>query len=238
MQWYFLNEGRTVGPVSQERLEQLVQTGQVNAATLVWRQGMSDWQPWGYAQNAGTVGELPADMEACCKCGRMYSQGDLLIFGERPVCANCKPFFFERLREGVLVLSTVVGDVYAGFWIRGVAFAMDLVLVGVLNLLLSFVFPMPMPLPLVVWLVYTVVLTAAFSATPGKLVLDLRVVTADGRPVGLGLAIARAFSTLLSFLTLGLGFLLAAFDNQKRSLHDGMCDTRVVKNALLPQKAL
>jgi hypothetical protein len=34
---------------------------------------------------------------------------------------------------------------------------------------------------------------------------------------------------LLSSLTLAIGYIMAAFDDEKRSLHDRICDTRVIR---------
>jgi uncharacterized RDD family membrane protein YckC len=59
--------------------------------------------------------------------------------------------------------------------------------------------------------------------------LKLRVVRADGSPVGYGLAAGRYLSKILSALILLIGYIMAAFDEQKRALHDRICDTRVVR---------
>jgi uncharacterized RDD family membrane protein YckC len=53
--------------------------------------------------------------------------------------------------------------------------------------------------------------------------------TAECHPVSYGRAFGRYFGTWLSGLTLGIGYIMAAFDDQKRSLHDRVCDTRVIK---------
>jgi uncharacterized RDD family membrane protein YckC len=66
------------------------------------------------------------------------------------------------------------------------------------------------------------------SATPGKLILGLQVVRTDGRPFTWGAGIGRFFAYFLSSLTLYIGFLMAAWDEEKRALHDRICDTRVV----------
>jgi uncharacterized RDD family membrane protein YckC len=58
--------------------------------------------------------------------------------------------------------------------------------------------------------------------------LGLKVTRADGGPISAGLAAGRFFAKYLSFLTFCIGFLIAAFDREKRSLHDHICQTRVV----------
>ena len=233
-------------------MRRLQQSGRVGPGTLVWRQGMAQWQPWAQVQlamtSAATDGEKISDTETCCQCGQVCPQGDVLIFGDKPVCAPCKPFFLERIREGVIVPAGTAENAFAGFWIRGAALAMDLLIVGLLLYVLRFASWGQRGVPLgdageawmgvLIWMVYVTLTTTLLSATPGKLVLGLRIITADGRPMTFGLSMARVLSWMLSVMALGFGFLLAVFDIQKRTLHDGMCDTRVVRNAFVPYKVL
>ena len=76
---------------------------------------------------------------------------------------------------------------------------------------------------------YEIVFVARFAATPGKMACGLKVFRADGAALGWGRATARFFANMLNGFTLGIGYLLAAFDAEKRALHDMVCDTRVVK---------
>ena len=68
-----------------------------------------------------------------------------------------------------------------------------------------------------------------YGATPGKMALKLKIIRAEGDPVGYALAAGRYLAFLLSSFTVGIGFLMAAFDEEKRTLHDRVCDTRVVR---------
>ncbi|WP_432803856.1 RDD family protein [Aureimonas altamirensis] len=65
-------------------------------------------------------------------------------------------------------------------------------------------------------------------ATWGKQVLGLRIVRADGKPIGHGLALGRYLARTLSFLCLCIGVLMVGVTREKRGLHDMMCRTRVV----------
>jgi uncharacterized RDD family membrane protein YckC len=81
-----------------------------------------------------------------------------------------------------------------------------------------------------VWsIVYDVVFIRRFAATPGKLLFGLRVVQADGQPMGVARIMARSLAKGVAGFTLGIGYLIVAFDEQKRGLHDFICATRVVK---------
>ena len=75
---------------------------------------------------------------------------------------------------------------------------------------------------------YFSVLVGVWSTTVGKLVFRLRVVRNDGSKVGIGRAFARYLCYTISFLILGIGFLMILFRPDKRGLHDLICDTKVV----------
>jgi uncharacterized RDD family membrane protein YckC len=69
-----------------------------------------------------------------------------------------------------------------------------------------------------------------FGATPGKLLLKLKVVRPDGERLTPGRAFGRACAELLSsvFIPLFIGYFIAAGDAEKRTVHDRIADTRVV----------
>jgi uncharacterized RDD family membrane protein YckC len=62
--------------------------------------------------------------------------------------------------------------------------------------------------------------------TLGAMALGVRVTRPNGDPVGLGRAAARAGMAIVSGLVLGLGYLWAAWDPEKRTWHDMVADTR------------
>jgi uncharacterized RDD family membrane protein YckC len=59
--------------------------------------------------------------------------------------------------------------------------------------------------------------------------LRLRIVRANGDKVTYGRACGRYFGKLLSSVTFLIGYIMAAFDEEKRGLHDRICDTRVIR---------
>ncbi len=75
------------------------------------------------------------------------------------------------------------------------------------------------------------VLAGTTGRTLGKWATGLRVQRPDGAQPGVGRALLRHFVGYpLSFLTLGLGFLLAALSTRGRALHDLIADTIVVRD--------
>ena len=76
---------------------------------------------------------------------------------------------------------------------------------------------------------YYIFFHGKFGATPGKMACGLKVVRADGSKLTYGRAMGRFFGDILSGIILGIGYLMIAFDDEKRALHDRICDTRVIK---------
>jgi hypothetical protein len=63
MNWYYAEGTQQLGPVSEADFQQLVASGKITDATLVWREGMAQWQPYGQVRAAsppGTATLLPA----------------------------------------------------------------------------------------------------------------------------------------------------------------------------------
>ncbi|HXS99421.1 MAG TPA: RDD family protein [Elusimicrobiota bacterium] len=67
------------------------------------------------------------------------------------------------------------------------------------------------------------------GGTPGKKLLGLAVVTADGSFPGLGRSLARALGWVLSTPLANFGFVLALFTPRTRTLHDLLSGTFVVE---------
>jgi len=76
---------------------------------------------------------------------------------------------------------------------------------------------------------YHVLFLERFGATPGKLLFGLRVITAQGLPISYGRAVGRFFAGILSGLLCYIGYFIAFADVERRTLHDRMCKTRVIR---------
>ncbi len=122
---------------------------------------------------------------------------------------------------------------YAGFWIRAAARVIDVVIVGMAMSILRFILRVPLlqekTFILAVAGLYEVYFVSRMGATIGKIGLNLKIVRADGSAVTRIWAFRRYFAVGLSVLTGTVGFWMAAFDPEKRALHDRICATRVVR---------
>lgn len=77
---------------------------------------------------------------------------------------------------------------------------------------------------------YFALLPALFGGTPGKRMLGLKIVTADGQPLSLGRSLGRLGACVVIPLTLGIGFLMVLWDDERRSLPDRIARTRVIRD--------
>lgn len=177
-----------------------------------------------------------------------------MLYGQSYVCADCKPFFLQRVREGVVTGPTLR---YASFGIRFVAILIDAVVLFIASLVVNVIFRVtmvPAAIPptgdsptaalgaafsalfgiaffvnLGIGFFYCVFLLTAYGATLGKMAVGVKIVTADGGPLTFWRSAARYFcANYLEALTLFIGYLIALFDNQNRTLHDRICGTRAI----------
>jgi uncharacterized RDD family membrane protein YckC len=74
-----------------------------------------------------------------------------------------------------------------------------------------------------------IVLPFFFGQSIGKMIVGIRILRLDGKPVSLGRILLRqTLGYFLTALTLGLGFLIAALSSKGRTLHDLMAGTVVI----------
>ena len=181
----------------------------------------------------------------CANCGQMFAQTEVVFIGSSYVCAGCKPIFLQRMREGSAGGAMGVRR-YAGFWIRFGAYIIDAIIVGIAAniVVIPITFAMirindnPMAnLGLQgILVLFQIALACGYfgyflstkGATPGKLLLGLKVIRSDGSGLSFARGASRYLAQIVSSIILLIGFIIAAFDAEKRALHDHLCDTRVV----------
>jgi hypothetical protein len=59
MDWYYAESGQQRGPVDESGFADLVRNGKVRDDTLVWREGMAQWQPFGVVRARVPTGDVP-----------------------------------------------------------------------------------------------------------------------------------------------------------------------------------
>jgi hypothetical protein len=156
MKWYYVYSGRQAGPVEENQLTELLDSGKIQPDVMVWHEGMSDWQPYHQAipkapaaissvlagspiasptraQPAVTNREGTAEA-VCSECGRMFNIERTTKIGESRVCADCKPLLLQKFNEKGRLEGLLS---YAGFWTRFAAYFVDRLIIGaVISMLL------------------------------------------------------------------------------------------------------
>ncbi len=306
MNWYWVENNQRQGPVDDEALRALVDSGRIGPETLVWRDGFEGWTAWREVQpppaaarpavaapaaapveaekpaaqpaveaatdpgatvaissaallaQAAAAAPAPAERPAarkpavetdtCTQCRKIFPRDELMRFEKDRVCAQCKPLYLQRLKEGVQPATQLV---YAGFWVRFLAVVIDGVMWQVISYAAGLAIgtsasrrPTMAAWPngafdsatcfltvvlLTLQVGYEVFFIGKYGATLGKMAVKLRVVRPDGSRVSYPRALGRHFAKYLSAIILLVGYIMAAFDEEKRALHDRICDTRVIR---------
>lgn len=141
---------------------------------------------------------------------------------------------------------------YGGFWVRVVAYLIDGILLNIVFGIIGAILGVSM-IPadptkmesmagmedmgrfqlvalVVTWLYFALMESSPRGATIGKMALGLRVVDEQGNRISFARATGRFFAKFVSTIILMIGYLMVAFTDRKRGLHDMIAGTLVIKN--------
>jgi uncharacterized RDD family membrane protein YckC len=193
----------------------------------------------------------------CSGCGKQFPATELALTGNSALCAACQPAWHTQAPPAWQ--KPAPGPFhYGGFWIRFCAYVLDHIIIGTAQLVLFIAMfggtilgiirdaisgntsaetaldALPLAFSVrfgsfLLTLAYFAWCWSQYGATPGKMAFGLKVVNPDGSHVSLPQAVGRYLGTILSGLVMGIGFIMAGFDNQKRALHDRLASTRVIQ---------
>ena len=211
MSWYYSDGGKQVGPVDETELNRLVTIGTVRSDTLVWHEGLTSWQPLGVVR-----GMHPA---AAAAAGRHYG-GFWIRFLARVIDS-----VILIVINGIVRLPLTLMFGLGTMGMRGLGEARGGLIFGPA---LMGVVGLSALIGIALGAAYEVYFLSTQGATPGKMALGLRVVRPDGGPISPMLALGRHFALWISGIILMIGYIMAAFDPEKRALHDRICETRVI----------
>lgn len=196
-----------------------------------------------YCSNCGSAN--PAGGSFCQKCGsRLAAAGS--------AGATAGP----AVGYQTYAAAPAVGVRYGGFWIRFLAVIIDAIIVriavtpivaifGTIGFLpwvmrgrvdeigiASMVATSMAALPFLVaigWLYEALLTSSQWQATLGKKALGLKVTDEMGNRISFARATGRHFAKILSVMTCFIGFIMAAFTDRKRALHDMIAGTLVIR---------
>lgn len=253
-QWYYSDSERNRhGPVSGHDLAQLHAHGQLAPDTLVWREGLGQWQPWQTLMAEVLAPAAPAATEPAAADIARSQYNPYAVAEPRPAYAGAGAVVDARSpyappRATVDVGSDYVADgevVYAGFWKRYAAYSIDtfllMIVFGILGAIFGFTgaelitgeglgtFAVFYVVEIALMALYFGWMHASVNqATLGKLAVGIKVTGDDGQRISLARGVGRFFATIVSSLTLCIGYIMAGFTDRKRALHDMLASTLVV----------
>ncbi len=220
--WFYANSsGTQEGPVDGSFLKGAVRRGQLTSTTLVWREGMAQWAPF-------SASDLNEGAET------FVNQG---VASSYPPSQPIGPTHPQSQEVH-----------YAGFWRRYIALILDQIILSVPLVLVGLAIAFGLgwfntattqSVPAFQALFYLIYFLAApfyyalqessrYQATLGKRALGIKVTDLTGQRLTFSNALGRWFAAALSYLTLYVGFLMAAFTQRKQALHDMVAKTLVV----------
>ena len=201
------------------------------------------------AQNAQLVPQAAQpSMLTCQQCGRAVAPSEAINYQGTVVCPACKQQFLNNMYEehGTNAVDYPIASV----WARWGAIIIDNIILSIVNciitIVLTLIFEMIFKslkiqleyaqmaakgigglLGFIIYIAYETFCTYKYAATPGKMVLGLKVLH-NGGNLSFGRAIGRTFAKTLSSIICSIGFIMAFFTQDSKALHDMMCETSVV----------
>jgi uncharacterized RDD family membrane protein YckC len=120
----------------------------------------------------------------------------------------------------------------AGFWIRFVAFLIDIILLAIVGGIIQAIFGITAAgyINFVIGLAYFIYFWSAMGGgqTLGMRAMKVRVVKTDGSELTLVGALLRYIGVVISVIPVFIGLIWAAFDANKQGWHDKIAGTYVV----------
>ena len=254
MEWYYAVGTDRFGPIDETTFQSLLENGTIGPSTLVWNADLPNWTLWGALSGASSRPSPPpldptVPVATCVECGHTFQEDDGIRIEDRFVCAWCKPTFFMRVHQGQ---PAVLDLVYAGFWIRFVAKFIDILIIGIpfqilvyflqsaigldnpdteFSPLIIFFFFASWIVPVAANLTYNAYFLSTSGATLGKKAVKIRVIRTNGDSLTFARALGRSAAEIISNLICNIGYIMCVFDERKRTLHDHMADTIVVRDS-------
>ena len=135
------------------------------------------------------------------------------------------------------IMNLISSDMYAGFWIRCVAFVIDAsFVVCLMNIAVYFNIESYIPISIaIVYMIlfafYSFIFVYLFEGQSiGKMLTGIKVIEKNGSKLGFFTAFVREFAGKLIMIPLFLTFIFTAFSYKKHSIIDYLSDTCVIKS--------
>ncbi len=131
--------------------------------------------------------------------------------------------------------AVATASVKAGFWIRVVAYIIDLIILIIVSAIVNAVLGNNTALAGLINFIIGIAYFGYFwsasghGQTLGMRVFKLRVIRTDGSALTMTQAAIRYVGVIVSALAIFIGLIWVAFDPQKQGWHDKIADTYVIR---------
>jgi len=150
------------------------------------------------------------------------------------------------LKDRKEVDSNIQNFKYSNFWVRLLAFFIDLAILLVFNGIIAIILNLELkdkifdfgffaifrhPVGILTgWLYFSIFESSSLMATLGKLIVRIKVKDYQGVRITFLRATGRYFGKYISSFLLCMGFLMIFFMKKKQALHDVFAGTIIIKN--------
>lgn len=244
MSWFYSAGGEQKGPVEIAEFESLIASGVIRPETLVWQPGMPNWQSASETRPDLLPPSIPGTLSAGTLSGTlsmpMYAAGPPALTGGRLYGG----FWLRLLARFIDGLVLFIPSFTVIMLVMGTSFFTSL-LAGDFSVLTrgTSMFIVAGLINAAMYAAYEAFTTSTYGGTLGKMALGLRVILPDGGMLNLQQALIRhliyaggsilgalvPMASVLNGLWILADNVSAAFDPQKRALHDRIANTFVVK---------
>lgn len=223
--WHYTDaQGIEHGPVPAEAVRAAIAARQAGPSSQFWREGLPGWIDLASASaelGVASTPPPPPDPYAAPRAPVAGAEGTFVASNDVVPAGFVRRFAALFLDQLILAVP-----LFALAMLLGLATGMSNQANGEPNVAFVLLFYL-------VWFVVLVLYYAGqessvHQATLGKRALGIKVVDRDGRRLSFAHAVARWFAAALSYATLYIGFLMAAFTERKTALHDLVSGTQVV----------
>lgn len=227
--FYYGVQGERYGPVTREQLSTLIENGRLGPGDYLWDELRDEWIP--LSEHPDFAGPLLAAAQ----------------HAERNAPAIGRPYAGFLLRLSAHFVDALFLMLPAMIWSAIVFTIVDIdpdsvdpVALGEAPFspenraqtiaLLRWQAWFYGGLATIEWLYRAGFESSALQGTLGKRIFGLIVVDGRGRRISFGHATLRHFCKLLSWLSIGFGFMLILFNDRRQGLHDQLAGTYVLRS--------
>jgi uncharacterized RDD family membrane protein YckC len=227
-----------VGPFTRAQVAEKLQSGEFALTDLAFVEGLEQWTPLGDVL-ARVDGVAPVVIPVAPPAVPAYSYAATMAPPTHLIYAGFWPRVLAHIIDNLVVsVPFIIAWVMVVMAIVGVGAFSQLghshdpdggpgaAVVGTIIILYLALIIGRLVL---VWLYHAMLESGPHQSTWGKRVMGLKVTSITGQRITFGHATGRYFSTIVTGMTMCIGYLMVAFTDRKQALHDMIAGTLVIR---------